>query len=329
MKIDVFDVGHGGCNVLTNPVGQKVMIDCGMRSDPRWWPSIQFSGEAFESLIIANFDEDHAADFKDVLRLCTVGTVWTNDSVGAYQLEWMKRDGMGSGIEAVHQHLSFNGLTLNQPINFGTVNIRLYRNRYGTHFTDTNNLSLVTIVQYGAFKMLFPGDLESDGWQQLLRDQQFRQDISGTSLFVTSHHGRENGCCEDLFQICRPFAFIISDGEMQYDSQETNAWYRQRARGVQKRLTTPFDLPETRYVFTTRGDGCMSIDVNDNGNFFIQLGSDRQRNFSLASLAALFNGSDRVQNVSLASLVGGGTKPDLGANPLSGVSSLSSLRFPR
>lgn len=33
MKIDIYDVDHGGCVVFTGPAGHKQMLDCGLCSD--------------------------------------------------------------------------------------------------------------------------------------------------------------------------------------------------------------------------------------------------------------------------------------------------------
>jgi hypothetical protein len=57
---------------------------------------------------------------------------------------------------------------MSQP-DFGAISIRWYCNRFipGANNT-TNNLSLVVIVQFGAFKIVFAGDLEVEGWRQLL-----------------------------------------------------------------------------------------------------------------------------------------------------------------
>ena len=35
MRIEIFDVGHGHCTVLTAPNGRRMMLDCGQRRDAR------------------------------------------------------------------------------------------------------------------------------------------------------------------------------------------------------------------------------------------------------------------------------------------------------
>lgn len=66
MKIEIFDVGHGQCTMITCPPnGKKLMIDAGHNTG-KWWPSRHFSGQAIEGLIISNFDEDHTSDVENI-----------------------------------------------------------------------------------------------------------------------------------------------------------------------------------------------------------------------------------------------------------------------
>jgi beta-lactamase superfamily II metal-dependent hydrolase len=124
---------------------------------------------------------------------------------------------------------------------------------------------VVVVVQYGVFKVVFGGDLEAQGWKNLLRNPNFVADIQSTAIFVASHHGRDSGCCTELFDVMRPEIVIISDDEHKYDSQDTGDWYRTRCRGIPV-LQNP---PERRYVMTTRKDGAMQIDVGPDGRWHI------------------------------------------------------------
>jgi hypothetical protein len=127
----------------------------------------------------------------------------------------------------------------------------------------TNDLSLVVLVRYGAFCIAFTGDLEENGWRHMLMNPDFRRDIIGTSIFISSHHGRSSGCCTELFDLFSPEIVVISDDERQYDSQDTDDWYRQRCRGA-VRLDRP---GERRYVVTTRNDGSMLIEAAATGQW--------------------------------------------------------------
>jgi beta-lactamase superfamily II metal-dependent hydrolase len=275
MKMDVFDVGHGACTVLEAPIGRRIMVDCGFRSAPSsWWPSIHFYGESFDALLLTNLDEDHVGDFRDIRRNLLVKTAWINNTITAVNLVAMKPDGMRDGVRAVCEYLS-RPAALNLGLDLSPIKVQLFRNSYGT-FTDTNNLSLVAFVEYGNFCALFPGDLETAGWRALLRDPGLRQMLGKVNVFMASHHGRESGCCDEIFNYCRPDCFIMSDKEKVHDTQETTEWYRRHANGLIRLATASWLVPERRCVFTTRNDGCLSLDVELSGYFTLQIQSNRQ-----------------------------------------------------
>jgi beta-lactamase superfamily II metal-dependent hydrolase len=268
MRIEIFNVGHGQCAAITAPNGRRMMLDCGDRwGDYRFWtPSLHFFRQTIDLLALMNLDEDHLRDFKNVMQDCTVPWILSNPTVGLREFAILKKDGMGPGAQAVAAWLAQpkNPQAGPQP-DFGPVQIRWYYPFFipGAE-NKTNDLSLPVIAQFGTFKILFAGDLEAAGWRRLLALPAFRQDVQGVSVFVASHHGRENGCCTELFELLRPQLVIISDDERQYDSQDTDAWYRTRCSGA------VFVTNERRYVATTRKDGSMRIDVTADGRWTIQ-----------------------------------------------------------
>jgi beta-lactamase superfamily II metal-dependent hydrolase len=267
MQVEIFDVGHGACAVITAQNGRRMMIDCGTNPERSWWPSIHYMGQSIDVLAISNFDEDHVADFSAMHSNCTVPRYQLNNSITAGALSQMKAEGgMRQGIQAVHEVLTTTGVGPGvDPLDFSPVYYRPYYNCYGTDFSDTNNLSLVLIFEYAGFKMIFPGDLERAGWRKLLEDSQFAQDLVGVDIFVASHHGRDSGCCEEVFEIWKPQITVISDKDKEFDSQETVPWYQQRSRGI------PHEN-QTKYVYTTRKNGHMRISVDTNGSWTINVG---------------------------------------------------------
>ncbi len=273
MMIDIFDVGHGGCTVITAPNGKRMMIDCGYRVDPGWFPSITFKGQRIDLLAISNLDEDHVEDLPYMWRDVQFGAMFSNPTVDAPALANMKRTGgMRAGVQKAHDIIQWFGAGQIGPRpDFGQMDAWAYFNRYGVDFVDTNNLSLAIFVRYGAFTMLYAGDMEKEGWRSLLRHPQFVVDLGSVNVFMASHHGRDSGCCDEVFHYCRPDVFVISDEEHRFDSQDMTGWYRWRAKGIPdyRRRFNPIIGYPNRYVMTTRRDGSMAIQVEPSGNFLI------------------------------------------------------------
>ncbi len=273
MKIEIHDVDHGGCTVITGPAGHRLMLDCGVCSDRPWYPSIAYGGERIDTLMLMNLDEDHCEDLPHLWRACAVGGLVTNPTVDARALRSMKVEcGMRAAVAKATDILERfgTGFLGDWSHDLGGVAWHVFWNRYRVDFTDTNNLSLAAFVQFGPFTILFGGDLERPGWRQLLKNPAFRAKLATTTVYVASHHGRENGCCDEIFDICHPELVIFSDGRKQYGTQETRDWYARRTRGIPD-FGRPGGLlgQPLRKVMTTRRDGTITIEVGTDGRFWV------------------------------------------------------------
>jgi|CXWL01.1.fsa_nt_gi beta-lactamase superfamily II metal-dependent hydrolase len=258
MIVDIYDVGHGACVVVTAPNGNLLMIDCGRSDD--WRPSDHFAGSTIESLVISNYDEDHVRDFENLRRTATVRRIKTNPTVGGGDLRKLKTtDGMGAGIDNLAQWKLSSSASVSSLPDFGEMDRRFYWNEYRKDFDDENNLSIVTVLEWAGFKMILGGDMERAGWQRLLKRADFRNDLRNIDVFMASHHGRESGCCDEIFEICSPTIVVVSDRDRIYQTQDTCGWYGDRARG---------DVAG-RKVYTTRNDQHMRIHVFPDGRWSI------------------------------------------------------------
>lgn len=113
MKIEIFDVGHGGCSVITCPNRARMMVDCGFRLDPTWFPSSAFRGKWIDLLVLSNLDEDHVEDVPYVFRHVPLGSIFSNPTVTAEALAAMKRKhGMAKGMRTAHAILRRYGAGL-------------------------------------------------------------------------------------------------------------------------------------------------------------------------------------------------------------------------
>jgi beta-lactamase superfamily II metal-dependent hydrolase len=287
VKIEVHDVDHGGCAVIMTPNGKRVMLDCGVNHSRPWYPSVEFHGQRIDLLFLMNLDEDHVEDLPYLWNSSPLGSVFSNPTIPAPTLDRIKAKGMRPGVRKAHDILAQFGAGMMgwPPADLGGVTINWFWNRYGLPHTDTNNLSLAVFVEYGAFSILFGGDMETAGWRSLQAIPGFNDRLRRVKVYVASHHGRKNGQCEEIFDHCRPEVILLSDGPKQYVSQETNNWYRTRATGIPE-----IDRPEgllgrpRRYAMTTRRDGTMTIDVAADGKFLVR--SEKAVSNPLSDLAA-------------------------------------------
>ena len=278
MRVRVEDVEHGCCVMLQHVTkvglkqevgGRLAMIDSGSSADFKPSTAIKAMGrDKLDYLFITNADQDHMSDLKGLKDAgIEVVTLLRNPT---YTGEEMRRIKLVSGPlsnDAMWYVNALSTYTDNVTAPFNTsmsgITYKAFYNSYGSgygQFKDTNNLSFATFVKYANFKMLFPGDLEKAGWTALLQRAEFRAELAGIDVLMASHHGRESGYCEDIFNYFTPSCVVISDKPIVHKTQQMVPDYRKvvRQSGVQVRTTM-----KDRHVLTTRRDGWIVFDVDD------------------------------------------------------------------
>jgi beta-lactamase superfamily II metal-dependent hydrolase len=274
MFLEIFDVEHGACALITTGNGKRILIDCGDNSTTGWEPGSALRRRgitAIERLIITNYDEDHVSGYRNLLNNVDIESLQRNGRVDAATIRYLKsEDGMGAGIQTLTHTIDNYFTGPDQPDDFGDTTIHTFSNPYGTPpfgFDDENNLSLVVFLTCGEHRIIFPGDMEKVGWRRLLLDSAFVNMLSGVNIFVASHHGRENGYCEEVMNLCPNLrVVIISDKKKGFQSQETTNRYRQHTNGFNYHGTE-------RHVLTTRSDGTMTFSVPTTGYANVWLGT--------------------------------------------------------
>jgi hypothetical protein len=117
---------------------------------------------------------------------------------------------------------------------------------------------------------MFPGDIERDEWNALLRIPGFVTSLTKTTVYVASHHGRASGFSNDAFQHLKPQVVVISDKSIIHDTQDVNYRSVVRAGGVQ--VKKPSGELERRGVLTSRRDGDIIFSVQSDGQYTISKG---------------------------------------------------------
>lgn len=263
--LQIFNVDHGACALLTVPKEggtglHRVLIDCGHSSAYKgapWYPGAYLLAHGIEYvdlLICTNFDEDHASGVPSLIKHnIAVGSILGNPTVSPEVLEQLKTDGsMGNGIRIIANSLAErrDRGELQIPPAIPGVELSYFWNKW-PYWDTENNLSLVAHLDIHGFKFLFPGDMEKDGFNNLLLLPEFASLMSGIDVLIAAHHGRENGKCEAMFNDhgCWPQLVIISDCAKKHQSQETLPYYYSKAKGIQS-----FRGQGPRKVLTTRSD---------------------------------------------------------------------------
>lgn len=268
MRIEIFDVEHGACALITDDQNQRIMVDCGHNASTGWKPGTYLRGIGvtyLQKLWITNYDEDHVSGINDLFDNVTVGTLARNTDVTPDLITHLKRNNtMGPGIarliqEAKHTFAAPGVLVPgNPPTVFQGITEQVFWNSY-SQFQDENNLSVVLRATCNGTTIMFTGDMELAGWKLLLQRADFRGALNNVDIFVASHHGREDGYCEEMFQYFGPNCprfVVVSDKSIVHETQKTAAWYAGKAVGG------VFNGETNRRFITTRSDGSLVVVPN-------------------------------------------------------------------
>lgn len=270
MKLEIFDVEHGGCALLTCDNGSRVMIDCGHNATTGWYPGDYLAKHGIrhlDLLVVTNYDQDHISGYCNLRQSVTIGGILRNTSVSPQTIYGLKSD-VGTVSREMEAFVSDIGGGLFRPHGVGQAP-QFLGVEYSSHFNiypsfdDENNLSLVLRLTVRGTTFLFPGDIETAGWAALLAgDAGLRSVVPNVKILVASHHGRANGIYPSLFDAygCKPQIVVISDDYKQYSTQETTNYYALKCSGIEW-----FRLEGPRKVLTTRRDGTLTFTWDNNG----------------------------------------------------------------
>lgn len=260
MLVEVFDVEHGACALITTPHGETIMVDCGHNASTKWYPGNllrERGNEKLDMLVVTNYDEDHVSGLINLLDSVQIRSLLRNNSVTSGQIKELKSEtGIGHGIDALCDMIdSYTG----PGLAFRTPELAWSVFRNGpTDFDDENNLSLIFSPTLAGLTFTFCGDMETAGWNNLDAPE-LRDALNRTNVLIAPHHGRASGWWDGFMECTKHLeVVVISDDAIQYKSQETQNWYASLAGGVNF-------AGQRRKVLTTRSDGTLRFKHDING----------------------------------------------------------------
>jgi beta-lactamase superfamily II metal-dependent hydrolase len=297
LKIWFLDVGHGDSAYVELPNGARMMIDCGCGDNH--WPStllkkyditqknpVQIPGESrhygLDNLIITHPHGDHLADIQRIrdevgFYLFTGGYRSFIDKLSSEDIDFRQRgQTIAEFFFEVVKH--YNGIyeSTKDRVQNARPACVVEKQRFipFSEGMDLNELSWFVSFSIGGHKVLFCGDMTSVGVRKILASKKanaFAKFVAGTTILKIPHHGRENGCSEEMFELfgTKPLACIASDEVLNERNAGTSCidWYHRRTTEVpitvNKRL-------EARRVFTTRRDKDIFLKINEEGNISFQ-----------------------------------------------------------
>lgn len=274
LRIIIFNVEHGFCAFIKSPNNYGLLIDCGERenfspikyiTDNEMNDITEHNGHKLAQFILTHPHDDHLSDverLKDDLSPAIMTRQrydWESIKQDESQEEYENLDVFSGWQEFYNQnveHWPDWGMELKYLENNTYLTPSEAKNLDEKKFV--NNSSIVVAIKYKGWKIIFPGDLEKSAWLKLLENQNFKDLIKGTSFFIASHHGHSSGYCKEIFENMGKPHFNIVSVHKRDESVDSVYSSSDNAKGVKHN-------DEARYMFSTRKDGTIVIEVDEEG----------------------------------------------------------------
>ena len=253
LEITVFDVGNADCFLIKTPCSEYLMIDTGKsgynggKSQAeiivlKYFKDIGI--KKLDSIIITHFDNDHCGGAVDLLNALKVNKLYVNDlshdSHAATDIYNTARKSDVKLILAENNQTVYNkdGLKLTNYITTGNKN-------------DNDN-SIITLLSYKDFSMLFTGDA---GVNSISKIQKYLP--QNITVLKASHHGAVGGVNKEIVRYLNPVYTVVSTGENKFGHP---SMYTLEMLNSSEILRTDFNN-SIRFVINQNGLKVMNYDI--------------------------------------------------------------------
>ncbi|MBE7702516.1 MAG: DNA internalization-related competence protein ComEC/Rec2 [Cyanobacteria bacterium SIG28] len=208
LEVMAFDVGNADSFLIKTPQNEYIMVDTGKsgynggksQAEIIILKYLKDRGiKSLKSLIITHFDNDHSGGALDIINKLDVETVYVNTLNHTSDL-----------AKAVYKMAQSKEIKLvqvdNNQIVYDNFGLKLI-NFYNSKGENDNEKSIVTLLSYKDFDMVFTGDISAKNLKPLLKN--LPRDIE---VLKVPHHGAVGSVNSEIIDYLNPKYSVISVG---------------------------------------------------------------------------------------------------------------------
>lgn len=207
LTVGFFDVGQGDSSYLYYK-GKYIQIDTGGTAFSSYNPGVEITKRAIKKrginkidlMILSHLDLDHVGGVKSMLESKMIDTIILGESERASDIYL---DIMGGHEDKIITLNENSKLDIDEDLSIRFLNV-------GTNSLNSNDNSLVCLVQYKDNKILYTGDIGKVVEELLISD------IGNVDILKVSHHGSASSTSIEFLNIARPKYSVISVGKNSY-----------------------------------------------------------------------------------------------------------------
>lgn len=247
LECTIFNVDHGFCSFIKSPNNYGLLIDCGSRErfSPVKWirgqynfsnENIQYYGDRrIAKAIISHLHMDHFDDVGSLIKADKPKQLLRDKESLHFIDEKIKqeKDEVARNTLIAFRDFQKEYTEPSSDIDWGFDFFKHSQISYkdASEISSTpdkliNNRSYLVVVEYGGKKILFPGDIEVEGWLKAFENQKTQEIIADVDFFVASHHGHKSGFTSAILEYTGvPDIYIVSAqrGDEHVDSSYSNS----------------------------------------------------------------------------------------------------------
>lgn len=248
LKICMMDVGQGDGFYIRTPESLHILMDGGSSTKNKLGKYVlnntvrYFGTIRLDYVFVSHSDKDH---YSGILELLQDGDIQIKHLVlpaianpdGAYRvLEQKAKEGQ---TEVIY-------MGAGTCLQLGAISFKCLNPEYGDH-ADKNTASLVFLVSYKDFDMLFTGDIDHIAEERLIEQEQLGQ--YNIEVLKVAHHGSNTSSSAIFLKNIAPEVSLVSVAEKN--------GYGHPAKEVVRRL-----LQYSDKIYLTKDSGAVTIDTN-------------------------------------------------------------------
>lgn len=285
----IFNVEHGFSAFIKSPNNYGLLIDCGRKpyfSPIKWIRSNYNIGKGnikyFEmrriaKLIFTHLHADHFADVGHLINTEKPKHLLRDQKTMKYIDQKIEKKPNDESTKILRDFKAFQSKyteDIEKDVDWGfdhysSKNLN-FEDAHEVSISEDkiiNNRSFLTVIGYAGRKILFPGDIEVEGWEKALTYSSIKESLKGSNFFISSHHGHKSGFASKIIEITgKPELFIVSakTGDESIDSSYSKDEYC-------KGYLIKGDREKSKMVSTRERNSSVKIVIYDNGSTEVSL----------------------------------------------------------
>lgn len=223
LEVHHINVGQGESIYIELPDGSDMLIDAGKSNQGSTVVNYlkgQESNMDLEYLIATHPDADHVGGMKDVFTDLNVKNfIYPKDAPHTTQT-WQNVLSLASA-----EGCTIQDGTPGTTFNIGGATMKFIQS--STDFSDNNDDSIVTYLDYKNTEFLFTGDIEETAEKDMLS----KGLVPDIDFMTVPHHGSKGSSTSEFLAVAKPEHAIVSVGDNSYGHPTVDALSRYNAIG--------------------------------------------------------------------------------------------------